>query len=94
MNLLRNIWKERHSLEATITLRYKTRREAESVANAVLPDNVKLPAGLFIETSVNGLYVLTFLKCITKMETFMATIDDFFSCVSLAEEVLSTAKEE
>ena len=81
-------------MEATITLRYKSEREAEAVANAVLPDNSKLPQGLSVETGVDGSRVLTIVKCETKLETLMATIDDFFSCVSIAENVLSAAKEE
>ena len=81
-------------MEATITLQYENETEAEAVANAVLPDNSKLPQGLLVETRVDGSRVLTIIKCETKLETFIATIDDLFSCVSIAENVLSAAKEE
>ena len=81
-------------METTITLRYRDESEAEAVAGAVLPDNSKLPQGLFVETSVDGSTVLTIVRCETKLETFLATIDDFFSCVFIAENVLSAAKEE
>ncbi len=81
-------------MEATITLQYENEREAEAVANAVLPDNSKLPQGLLVETRVDSSRVLTIVKCETKLETFIATIDDLFSCVSIAENVLSAAKEE
>ena len=81
-------------MEATISLRYKDESEAEAVASAVLPDNSKLPQGLFVETRVDVSTVLTIVRCETKLETFIATIDDFFSCVSIAENVFSAAKKE
>jgi hypothetical protein len=79
-------------LEATITLSYKTKKEAKAVSNAVTPDNEKLPPGLFVTTSVHQSNVLTTVKCETSIETFMATLDDFFSCVSVAENALSATK--
>ena len=81
------------SLEAAIVLSYKNDREAEAVAKAVLPDNVKLPQGLLIKTRREGSKVLTSIRCKTKFETFMATIDDLLSCVSIAEKAFSVAKE-
>ena len=81
-------------MEATITLQYKNETEAEAVANAVLPDNSKLPRGLLVETRVEGSRVLTLIKCKTELETLMATIDDLFSCVSIAENILTAVKED
>ena len=81
-------------MEATITLSYKTEKEAKAVANAVTPDNEKLPHGLFVKTSVHMSNVLTTVKCESSLETLMATLDDFFSCVSVAENALSATKEE
>ena len=81
-------------MEAVITLRYETGKEAEAVTSAVLPDNVKLPHGLTVETSVDGSKVLTFVKCENRLETFMATLDDLLSCVSVAEKVLSETRED
>jgi len=80
-------------LEAKITLSYKNEREAESVAKAVSPDNVKVPPGLFVKTTRRGDKVFTTIECQTKLETFMATIDDLLSCVSIAEKAFSVAKE-
>jgi len=80
-------------LEAKIRLSYKNEREAEAVAKAVSPDNVKVPAGLFVKTTRRGPKVFTTIECETKLETFMATIDDLLSCVSIAEKAFSVAKE-
>jgi hypothetical protein len=79
-------------LEAKIRLFYKNVRAAEAVEKAVSPDNVKVPAGLFVKTTRRGSKVFTTIKCETKLETFMATIDDLLSCVSIAEKAFSVAK--
>jgi hypothetical protein len=67
-------------------------REAEAVARAVSPDNVKVPSGLFIKTTRLGKKVFTKIECETKLQTFMATVDDLLSAVSVAERTLSAVK--
>jgi len=79
-------------LEAEISLSYKAVREAEAVARAVSPDNVRVPHGLFIKTTRRGRRVLTRIACETGLRTFMATIDDLLSAVSVAERVLSAVE--
>ena len=79
-------------MEAEITLSYENEREAEAVAKAVAPDNVRGPSGLFIETIRRGTEVLTLVRCKMRLQTFMATIDDFLCCVSVAERAFSAAK--
>ena len=79
-------------MEAEIRLSYKDKRQAEAVAKAVAPDNAKAPPGLSIETREEGCDVLTTLKCEVKLQTLMATIDDFLCCVSIAEKAFSAAK--
>jgi len=79
-------------LEAEISLSYKAVGEAEAVARAVSPDNVRVPHGLFIKTTRRGRRVLTRIACETGLRTFMATIDDLLSAVSVAERVLSAVE--
>ena len=79
-------------LEAKIALSYKTLREAEAVANAVSPDNVKVPEGLSVKTMRRGKTVLTNIECKSRLQTFVATIDDLLSAVSVAERTLSAVK--
>lgn len=80
-------------MEARIRLSYKNEREAEAVAKAVSPDNVEIPQGLFIKTTRRESEVFTKIECETKLATFIATIDDLLSCVSIAEKAFSVAKE-
>jgi tRNA threonylcarbamoyladenosine modification (KEOPS) complex Pcc1 subunit len=79
-------------LEAEISLSYKTDRQSKAVADAVSPDNVKIPEGLSIRTEKQGRNVLTHIKCGTSMLTFIATIDDLLAAVSVAERSISTVK--
>ncbi len=80
-------------MEAKITLSYKSEKEAEAVARAVSPDNIKLPRGLFVKTTSKESKVFTLIKCETRLQTFMATIDDLLGCVSVAEKTLSISRE-
>ncbi len=79
-------------MEAEISLSYKTNRQAGAVADAVSPDNVKIPEGLTIKTMKQGRNVLSHIKCRSSMLTFIATIDDLLSAVSVAERSISTVK--
>lgn len=79
-------------MEAEITLSYENEREAEAVAKAVSPDNVRVPSGLSVKTVRRGRRVLTSMTCEMRLQTFIATIDDFLCCVSVAERSFSAAK--
>ena len=73
-------------MKAEITLAYKAAREAEAVASAVSPDNVDVPLGLFVKTTRQKNKVFTEIECETRLQTFIATIDDLLACVSIAEK--------
>jgi hypothetical protein len=79
-------------VKAEITLHYESEREAEAVVKAVSPDNVRVPSGLFIRTVRRGTAVVTWVSCETKLQTFIATLDDFLSCVAVAERTFAAAK--
>lgn len=79
-------------LEARILLKYKDPCEAEAVVKAVSPDNFKAPQGLRVRTTRRGNKVLNQIQCETKLQTFMATIDDLLSAVSVAERAILAAK--
>ena len=79
-------------MEAKIKLSYRNERGAEAVAKAVSPDNVEVPLGLFVKTVRRGSKVFTTVECQTKLQTFIATIDDLLSCVSISEKAFSVAE--
>ena len=79
-------------MRAEITLTYRAVREAEAVASAVSPDNVKVPYGLFVKTTRRKNKVFTQIECKTRLQTFIATIDDLLACVSIAEKAFTAVK--
>lgn len=79
-------------MKAEITLTYKADREAEAVASAVSPDNVKIPPGLFVKTTRQKNKVFTQVECETRLQTFIGTIDDLLACISIAEKAFATVK--
>lgn len=77
-------------MEAEIVLIYEDPREAEAVAKAISPDNVKVPPSLSVETLRSDKKVSTWIICdASKFGTFVSTIDDLLSCVLVAEKVVS-----
>jgi len=79
-------------LEASIQLSYKTVKEAEAIAQAVSPDNFEVPKGLNVKTTVHRSTVSTRITCRTRLGTFISTIDDLLSAVSVAEKSISAFK--
>ena len=80
-------------MEATITLEYDDEKTAEAVADAVSPDNYKTPTDLTITTARKNNSVITEIKAEGKILTFIATIDDLLSSVSIAEKALKAVQQ-
>ena len=80
-------------LEATITLEYDDEKTAEAVARAVSPDNFKTPIGLAVRTTWENNKVVTELREEEKIATFIATIDDLLSSISVAEKALKAVQQ-
>jgi len=91
MSRLKSNWAHK-VLNAEISVSYETTREADAVFEAVAPDNVKVPKGLLIKTVKQGTKVFTKVECRTKLLTFIATIDDLMSAISVAERSISAVK--
>jgi len=80
-------------VEARIILIYEDQKEAKAVSEAISPDNIKTPKRLFVETTRTNNRVETSIRYDgDNMMTFLSTIDDLLSCVSVAEKTFSTIK--
>lgn len=79
-------------MDAEITLFCKSAREAEAIAKAVSPDNLKTPQGLTVKTERKDSEVVTRVKCERKLESLIATLDDLLMAVQVAEKAISTTK--
>jgi tRNA threonylcarbamoyladenosine modification (KEOPS) complex Pcc1 subunit len=81
-----------NGLGATITLEYGDEKTAKAVADAVSPDNFKVPIGLVVKTMRKDNKVVTKISTEEKIVTFIATIDDLLSSVSIAEKTLKAVQ--
>ncbi|MEM2910976.1 MAG: KEOPS complex subunit Pcc1 [Candidatus Bathyarchaeia archaeon] len=79
-------------MEAKIVIQYNDSESARAVAEAVSPDNFKVPSGLRVKTVCSGNEVLTLIKCKKEFPTFIATIDDLLFSISIAEKTLKALK--
>jgi len=79
--------------EATIKLEYDDEKVAEAVADAVSPDNFKTPVGLTVKTIRRKNAVVTEVVAEGKMATFIATLDDLLSSVTVAEKTVRAIQE-
>ncbi len=79
-------------VEAKLCFVYETEREAEAVVKAVSPDNIKVPAGLTVETVKNNCNLLASVQCEKSLETLVATLDDLLACISVAEKAFEAVK--
>ena len=80
-------------MRATITLEYGNSKIAEAVADAVSPDNFKTPVGLTVKTTLRENAVVTEVAAEGKTATFIATIDDLLSSVTVAEKTVRAIQE-
>ncbi len=80
------------SLEAEITIFYEDGEFARAIAEAVSPDNVKVPPGLYVKTENRGKSIWAYVKCKRGIKTFIATVDDLLSAISMAEKTLKAAR--
>jgi hypothetical protein len=74
-------------MEAEIIIDYEDINMAKAVAEAISPDNCKMPAGLKVETTNSKEKVFTLVEC-KIFSTFLATIDDLLFSVVAAERTV------
>ena len=80
-------------METEIRLVYKDPKEAKAVSEAISPDNTETPGDLSIRTSWTKKTVTTTVKYDgDNVMTFISTIDDILSCVSVAEKAFMATK--
>ena len=68
--------------------KYHDEKTAESVSKAIMPDNLKTPNFMIINTYYEGCEVALKILCSRRIETLLATIDDLLICVKAIEECI------
>lgn len=80
-------------LKTNSSIEYGSIQEAHAVATSVSPDNLKLPAGLFVKSWSEDKTVKIKITCIKNVETLLATLDDLLSCIQVAEGAIKISKQ-
>jgi len=76
-------------LEAELSLEYSSPRMAQSVMQALAPDNKLAGYGMQIRATVKGRRLKVVIKGCERVETLEATVQDIFRCIRAAESSLS-----
>jgi hypothetical protein len=71
-----------------ITLNYDDTIAAESISDAISPENQETHVGTTIETNLDGSTLIINVKSNRSMGTLIATIDDLLSCIQAAEKAI------
>jgi tRNA threonylcarbamoyladenosine modification (KEOPS) complex Pcc1 subunit len=71
-------------MKAVINLEFSSSDIAESVLDAISPDNSPLPAGLTIQCTVKKTHLIIEILCERSIESLGATIEDIMSAIDLS----------
>ena len=63
---------------------FETQTDAMRVYESVVPDNIPLPNGLTIESSLEARIVHFIIKCERGLESLMTTIEDLLGAIDLS----------
>jgi phosphoserine phosphatase len=77
---------------AEISFNYDDEKEAETLVEAISPDNIQLPDRLIIKTIREKNVALTRIYCTKGVETLLATLDDLLRCSAVADQVVNVTK--
>jgi hypothetical protein len=84
----------RSLLKVKFQFLYASPKEAESVAQAIEPDNRQSIQGLKITTNTNGSVLLGSVSCEMSVATIASTLDDLFACISIAENTFEAIQDQ
>lgn len=75
-------------LRAILSRLYEESTRAKALFQAVKPDNLKLPSGVTIISSIEKNSIQVEVRCDKGIGTLLSTLDDLLSCLSAAERTL------
>ena len=76
------------SSETRITIEYRDKETARAIQSAIEPDNITLPDGVHILTSLEGSSLSIEIDCERSLGSLVLTLDDLLSCIQTAEQTL------
>ena len=79
----------RSNVEANLELKFKDADTARSIMDAVSPDNVQVPEGIYINMELDEKVLSLRISCSKGIGSMIATLDDLLSCIQAAEKTLN-----
>jgi tRNA threonylcarbamoyladenosine modification (KEOPS) complex Pcc1 subunit len=76
------------SSETRITIEYRDKETARAIQSAIEPDNITLPDGIHILTSLDGSNLSIEIDSERSIGSLVVTLDDLLSCIQAAEQTL------
>lgn len=81
--------KEGFNIKSSMKIEFDSKKEIDTMINALTPDNVRIPEGLKINIRAENKYLIIDIQCKNGSGTFLNTIDELLEHISLSRAVTS-----
>jgi hypothetical protein len=81
--------KEGFNIKSTMKIEFDSKKEIDTMINALTPDNVRIPEGLKINIRAENKCLIIDIQCKNGSGTFINTIDELLEHISLSRAVTS-----
>jgi hypothetical protein len=81
--------KEGFNIKSSMKIEFDSKKEIDTMINALTPDNVRIPEGLKINIRAQNKCLIIDIQCKNGSGTFLNTIDELLEHISLSKAVTS-----
>jgi hypothetical protein len=81
--------KEGFNIKSSMKIEFDSKKEIDTVINALTPDNICIPEGLKINIRAENKCLIIDIQCKNGSGTFLNTIDELLEHISLSKAVTS-----
>ena len=81
--------KEGFNIKSSMKIEFNSKKEIDTMINALTPDNVRIPEGLKINIRAENKCLIIDIQCKNGSGTFLNTMDELLEHISLSRAVTS-----
>ena len=81
--------KEGFNIKSSMKIEFDSKKEIDTMINALTPDNVRIPEGLKINIRAENKCLIIDIQCKNGSGTFLNTFDELLEHISLSRTVTS-----
>jgi len=81
--------KEGFNIKSSMKIEFDSKKDIDTMINALTPDNVRIPEGLKINIRAENKCLIIDIQCKNGSGTFLNTIDELLEHISLSRAVTS-----